>query len=123
MDLLALFAALALGFVALAIPLQLDRQWITVAWALEALAVWWLLDHLEDSAIPRAEAVDLAYELLAAADGRIPPPALRYLRRSGAPFRAAQTLVEDILDRGTHRRHRWGSGRSVSMPTRVIPPR
>ncbi len=46
LDLLALFAALALGFVALAIPLQLDRQWITLAWALEALAVWWLLGRL-----------------------------------------------------------------------------
>ena len=72
------------------------------AWAArgDALAVWWLLDHLEDSAIPRAEAVDLAYELLAAADGRIPPPALRYLRRSGAPFRAAQA----------------GDGRYANMP-------
>lgn len=46
LDLLALFAALALGFVALAVPLQLERQWITVAWALEALAVWWLLGRL-----------------------------------------------------------------------------
>jgi uncharacterized membrane protein len=39
---LALFAAVALGFIALAIPLQLDRQWITIGWALEAAAVWWL---------------------------------------------------------------------------------
>lgn len=46
LDLLALFAAVALGFVALAIPLQLERQWITVAWALEGLAVWWLLLRL-----------------------------------------------------------------------------
>ena len=43
---LALFAAIALGFVALAIPLQLDRQWITIAWALEAAAVWWLFGRL-----------------------------------------------------------------------------
>jgi uncharacterized membrane protein len=46
LDYLALFAAIALGFVALAIPLQLDRQWITVAWALEGLAVWWLYGKL-----------------------------------------------------------------------------
>lgn len=46
LDYLALFAAIALGFVALAIPLQLDRQWITVAWALEAMAVWWLFGRL-----------------------------------------------------------------------------
>ncbi len=43
---LALFAAVAMGFIALAIPLQLDRQWITVAWALEAAAVWWLFGRL-----------------------------------------------------------------------------
>jgi uncharacterized membrane protein len=43
---LALFAAIALGFVALAIPLQLDRQWITLGWALEGAAVWWLYGRL-----------------------------------------------------------------------------
>ncbi len=42
----ALFAACALGFVAVAIPLQLDRQWIIVGWALEAAAVWWLYRRL-----------------------------------------------------------------------------
>ena len=43
---LALFAAVALGFVATAVPLQLDRQWITIGWALEAAAVWWLFGML-----------------------------------------------------------------------------
>jgi uncharacterized membrane protein len=43
---LALFAAVAMGFLAVAVPLQLDRQWITVAWALEAAAVWWLFGRL-----------------------------------------------------------------------------
>jgi len=43
---LALFSAIALGFVALAIPLQLDRQWITIGWAFEAAAVWWLFTRL-----------------------------------------------------------------------------
>jgi uncharacterized membrane protein len=43
---LALFAAIALGFVAVAIPLQLDRQWILVGWALEAAAVFWLFTRL-----------------------------------------------------------------------------
>jgi len=46
LDYLALFAAIALGFIALAIPLQLERQWITLAWALEAAAVWWLFARL-----------------------------------------------------------------------------
>lgn len=43
---LALFAAVALGFVAVAIPLQLDRQWMTIAWALEAAAVFYLYGRL-----------------------------------------------------------------------------
>jgi uncharacterized membrane protein len=43
---MALFAAVALGFVAVAIPLQLDRQWITLGWALEAAAVFWLFGRL-----------------------------------------------------------------------------
>jgi uncharacterized membrane protein len=46
LDYLALFAAVALGFVALAIPLQVGRQWITLGWALEAAAVWWLFGRL-----------------------------------------------------------------------------
>ena len=43
---LALFAAVALGFVTVAIPIQLDRQWITIGWALEAAALWWLFGRL-----------------------------------------------------------------------------
>jgi uncharacterized membrane protein len=43
---LALFAAVALTFVAVAIPLQLDNQWVTVGWALEAAAVSWLYTKL-----------------------------------------------------------------------------
>jgi uncharacterized membrane protein len=43
---MALFAAVALAFIATAIPLQLDNQWITVGWALEAAAVWWLYGKL-----------------------------------------------------------------------------
>lgn len=43
---LALFAAIALGFVATALPVQVNRQWITLGWALEAAAVWWLFGRL-----------------------------------------------------------------------------
>ena len=43
---LALFATVTLGFIATAVPLQLDRQWITIGWALEAAAVWWLFGLL-----------------------------------------------------------------------------
>jgi uncharacterized membrane protein len=39
---LALVAGAALAFVTAAIPLQLDRQWITIGWALEGAALAWL---------------------------------------------------------------------------------
>jgi hypothetical protein len=43
---LALFSAIALGFVATAIAIQLDRQWWTIGWALEAAAVFWVFGLL-----------------------------------------------------------------------------
>jgi uncharacterized membrane protein len=39
---LALVAGAVLGFVTVAIPLQLEKQWITIAWALEGCALAWL---------------------------------------------------------------------------------
>ncbi|MFO0578016.1 MAG: DUF2339 domain-containing protein [Polyangia bacterium] len=45
----ALFALASLGFVAVAIPMQLRNEWVAIAWAVEAMAVWWLyrgLPHL-----------------------------------------------------------------------------
>ncbi|MEZ5392876.1 MAG: DUF2339 domain-containing protein [Bryobacterales bacterium] len=42
------FAAVALSFLALAIPLQLSKEWITIGWAVQAaaiLALWKRLDH------------------------------------------------------------------------------
>lgn len=43
----AWFGAVALGFAAVAIPLQLERQWITIGWALEGAAVIFLARRLE----------------------------------------------------------------------------
>jgi uncharacterized membrane protein len=39
---LALVAGTALAFVTVAIPLQLEHQWITIGWALEGAALAWL---------------------------------------------------------------------------------
>jgi uncharacterized membrane protein len=39
---LALVAATALAFITVAVPLQLEKQWITIAWALEGAALVWL---------------------------------------------------------------------------------
>jgi uncharacterized membrane protein len=39
---LAMVAATALAFLTVAVPLQLEKQWITIAWALEGAALVWL---------------------------------------------------------------------------------
>jgi uncharacterized membrane protein len=42
----ALVAAAALAFITVAIPLQLEKEWITVGWALEAAALAWLFTRI-----------------------------------------------------------------------------
>jgi uncharacterized membrane protein len=43
---LAMVAGAALAFVTVAIPLQLDHQWITIGWALEGAALAWLYGRI-----------------------------------------------------------------------------
>ncbi|HEX8411131.1 MAG TPA: DUF2339 domain-containing protein [Thermoanaerobaculia bacterium] len=43
---LAIVAAAALAFVTVAIPLQLEKQWITIGWALEGAALVWLFRRI-----------------------------------------------------------------------------
>ena len=39
-------AGAVLAFVTVAIPLQLDKQWITIGWALEGAALAWLFRRI-----------------------------------------------------------------------------
>lgn len=76
------YCAVALSLISLAIPLQLDRQWITIGWALNGLAVlalWTRLDH------PGLKYFGLA--LLGAATVRLVanPEILSYYVRSSIP--------------------------------------
>jgi uncharacterized membrane protein len=57
---LALFAGVALFFITLIFPLQFEKQWITISWALEAGALLWL-----HSRIPHRGLVVWATGLLA----------------------------------------------------------
>lgn len=43
---LALVSAAALAFITVAIPLQLEKQWITIGWALEGAALVWLFTRI-----------------------------------------------------------------------------
>jgi uncharacterized membrane protein len=75
---IALFAAVALGFVSVAVPLQLDNQWITLGWALEAAAVWWLYRR-----VPHAGLKYFGAALFAVVAARllVNPEVLRYQER------------------------------------------
>ncbi len=81
LDQLALFSAISLGFVAIAIPLQLDRQWITLGWALQAAAVWWLYGHLPHRGLRLFGAM---LYLLVGARLLLNPEVLRYQPRGWA---------------------------------------
>jgi uncharacterized membrane protein len=72
---LALVAGAALGFLTVAIPLQLREQWITIGWALEGAAVAWLFRR-----IPHRGLLYAATALLGAVFVRLVmnPEVLRY---------------------------------------------
>ena len=79
---LALFAAIALGFVAAAISLQLEKQWLTIGLALEAAAVFWLF-----GLVPHPGLKYLGLILFGVVGARliVNPEVLRYQPR-GAPI-------------------------------------
>jgi len=77
---LALVAATSLAFITVAIPLQLDKQWITIGWALEGAALVWLFKR-----IPHRGLLAWGAALLVAAFARLTvnPAILTYHAASG----------------------------------------
>jgi uncharacterized membrane protein len=57
---LALVAGAALGFVTVAIPLQLRHQWITIGWAVEGAALGWLYARIRHRGLMYGAAALLA---------------------------------------------------------------
>ncbi len=80
---LALVAGAVLAFVTVAIPLQFDKQWITLGWALEGAALAWLYRR-----IPHRGLFWWAIGLLAAVFVRLAlnPEVLVYHARSEVPI-------------------------------------
>jgi uncharacterized membrane protein len=80
---LAFFGGVALFFVTLIFPIQFDRQWITIGWALEGAALLWLLHR-----VPHPGLKYLGVGLLAVAFVRLAlnPAVLRYSERSDTPI-------------------------------------
>jgi uncharacterized membrane protein len=79
---LALVAGAALAFVTIAIPLQLEKQWITIGWALEGAALAWLYRR-----IPHRGLLLTSAGLLGSAFVRLAlnPEVFRYAPRSETP--------------------------------------
>ena len=77
---LALVAGAALAFITVAIPLQLEKEWITIGWALEAAALAWLYRK-----IPHRGLLYFASALFAAVFVRLAlnPSVLVYQARGG----------------------------------------
>ncbi|MGZ6972075.1 MAG: DUF2339 domain-containing protein, partial [Thermoanaerobaculia bacterium] len=80
---LALVAAAALAFVTVAIPLQFEREWLTLGWALLGAALAWLWGR-----IPHRALVPWSLALFAAAFVRLAlnPAVLTYHPRTPTPI-------------------------------------
>jgi Predicted membrane protein (DUF2339) len=80
---LAWFGGVALFFITLIFPIQFDRQWITIGWALEGAALLWLFHRVPHPGLRLA-----GFGLLVAAFVRLAlnPAVLEYHQRSATPI-------------------------------------
>src|SRR5205823_119955 len=80
---LALFGGAALFFVTLIFPIQFDRQWITLGWALEGAALCWLFRR-----VPHGGLRLVGVALIVVAFGRLTlnPAVLSYHPRAATPI-------------------------------------
>jgi len=80
---LALFGAAALFFITLIFPIQFDRQWITVGWALEGAALCWLFHRVPH---PGLRLAGIGLLVVVFARLALNPAALSYHPRAAAPI-------------------------------------
>jgi hypothetical protein len=80
---LALFGGAALFFITLIFPIQFDRQWITVGWALEGAALCWLFHRVPH---PGLRLAGVALLTVVFARLALNPAVLSYHARAAAPI-------------------------------------
>src|SRR6266478_4795250 len=80
---LALFGGAALFFITLIFPIQFDRQWITLGWALEGAALCWLFHRVPH---PGLRLAGIALLLISFARLVCNPAVLAYHPRTAAPI-------------------------------------
>lgn len=82
MNQLAFFGGVALFFITLIFPIQFDRQWITLGWALEGAALLWLFHRVPH---PGLRLVGVGLLFAAFARLALNPVVLDYYHRSATP--------------------------------------
>jgi hypothetical protein len=80
---LALFGAAALFFITLIFPIEFERQWITVGWALEGAALCWLFHRVPHTGLRLAGVALLAIVFVRLA---LNPAVLSYHPRAAFPI-------------------------------------
>lgn len=80
---LALFGGATLLFVTLIFPIQFEREWLTIAWALEGVALLWLFHRLPH---PGLRAAGTAFLVVAFARLALNPAVLTYHPRADTPI-------------------------------------
>jgi uncharacterized membrane protein len=79
---LALFGGVALLFITLVFPIQFERQWITISWALEGAALLWLFHRVPHRGLPFAGLLLLVISFVRLAN----PAVLSYHAHSETPI-------------------------------------
>jgi uncharacterized membrane protein len=82
-SMLAWFGGIALLFITLVIPLQFDKEWITLGWALEGAALLWLYHRVPHEGL---KTWAIALLLVAFARLTVNPAIFSYHERTGTPF-------------------------------------
>lgn len=100
---LAVFGGVALLFLTLVFPIQFERQWLTLGWALEGVALLWLFHRVPH---PGLRVVGVALLVTAFARLALNPAVFAYHARSSAPilnwYLYSYGLVTACLFAGAH---------------------
>ncbi len=80
---LAWFAGVAMFFITLIFPIQFEKQWITIGWALEGAAICWLFRRVPHVGLLRTGAVLLVISFVRLA---LNPAVLEYQTRGDTPI-------------------------------------
>jgi uncharacterized membrane protein len=83
LDQLAWYGGVALFFITLIVPVQFEREWITLGWALEGAAVLWLFRRVPHPGLRATGVILLAVAFVRLA---LNPGVLEYHARAGMPI-------------------------------------